>query len=86
MTFMTYPRAEIARFAADSSGAAEFQQQEELKKLKQKAMPDNGFFIGSMMGRMEIILSSGFDCTKDELQMVVDKYTEGVSSDIGLQS
>ena len=50
MTFMTYPRAEIARFAADSSGAAEFQQQEELNKLKQKAMPDNGFFIGSIIG------------------------------------
>jgi len=36
----------------------------------------------SMMECMEIILSKGFDCTKDELRMVLDKYSEELSSDI----
>jgi len=57
------------------------------KRLKaDKPFSNKVITTRNMMGRMEIILSSGFDCTKDELQMVMDKYTEGVSSDIGLQS
>ncbi len=34
----------------------------------------------NMMERMEIILSRDFDCTKDEVQMVLDKYSEEGSS------
>ncbi len=51
------------------------------KRLKaDKQFSNKVITAGSMMERMEIILSCGFDCTKDELQMVLEKYTEEVSS------
>ena len=53
----------------------------ESKRLLKRVHADERFrnrviSANNMMERMEIILSKGFDCSKDEVQRILDQYRE----------